>query len=106
MGGFGGNDTLEGGDGSDTLLGGDGDDWLVGGNGADLLYGGAGADRFRYVGESGLQSTAGAADRIADFKPAEADRIDLTALVLTGSGAPAALRWSGGTAIPWGVWTG
>ena len=42
--GYGGGDTLTGGDGIDTLIGGAGDDILEGGAGADILIGGAGDD--------------------------------------------------------------
>ena len=42
--GYGGNDTLTGGNGKDCLVGGDGEDKLLGGNGKDILLGGEGDD--------------------------------------------------------------
>lgn len=60
-----GADMLVGGQGADSLMGGDGADTLMGGDDADLFTGGAGADRF----------VVGGGDWIADFNPAEGDRI-------------------------------
>lgn len=42
--GYGGDDTLVGGNGKDCLVGGDGNDTLSGGNGKDILLGGGGDD--------------------------------------------------------------
>lgn len=100
-----GDDTLSGGAGADTLYGGRGKDVLTGGDGADLLYGGSDIDRFVYAGLPGQQSTAAAADRIADFSRTDGDHIDLSGLQLTGTGAPAALRWGGSAPLAWGAWT-
>lgn len=83
-----GNDTLDGGKGTDillgeagndTLLGGDGADKLTGGAGQDVLTGGTGADRFIFFGGD-TSATRATADRITDFRHAEADRIDLKAI--------------------------
>lgn len=65
---------LNGSLGDDTLRGGTGDDGLCGGVGADLIRGGAGADHFAYF--SALESTAQAADTIADFETGR-DTVDL-----------------------------
>ena len=46
--GFGGNDTLGGGNWDDNLYGGDGDDTLTGHGGRDRLEGGAGLDTYRF----------------------------------------------------------
>jgi len=51
--GFGGYDSLFGGDDNDRLLGNHGDDLLVGEEGDDLLFGGPGQDTF-VIGHSGL----------------------------------------------------
>jgi serralysin len=78
--GRGGADLLTGAGGGDTLLGGGGRDTLVGGAGAGALTGGAAADRFVYA------SLSEGGDAIADFRPAEGDRLDLGALF--GAAAP------------------
>jgi Ca2+-binding RTX toxin-like protein len=66
--GFGGNDTLTGGNLTDVLYGGDGDDELNGLGGADLLYGGrdddklsGGAGRDLLVGGAGADTLSGGA---------------------------------------------
>ena len=69
-----GNDALSGGTGDDTLSGGDGSDRLTGGTGADILNGGAGQDAFVFA------SVADGGDRVQDFRRAEGDRIDLSAI--------------------------
>ncbi|MBD0274831.1 MAG: calcium-binding protein [Acetobacteraceae bacterium] len=69
-----GNDTLSGGAGGDILSGGGGSDRLSGGAGADHLFGGAGADTFAFA------SVADRGDRVQDFRRAEGDRIDLSAI--------------------------
>jgi hypothetical protein len=69
---------LSGGEGDDTLSGSAGDDLLCSGSGADCLAGGAGADVFLF--ESGLSG----AKTVADFKAAEEDTLDFSA-VLRGS---------------------
>ena len=66
-----GNDDLFGGEDSDTLNGGDGADTLDGGKGRDSLIGGPGADLFQFGNDWGR-------DRIADFRPDQGDRIDLS----------------------------
>ena len=76
------NDILLGGDDGDTLLGGLGNDTLTGGLGADSLEGGGGADRFVFAAGdlAGTTRNEGGHDTIVDFRPAEGDRIDLSAL--------------------------
>jgi Ca2+-binding RTX toxin-like protein len=71
-----GNDVLHGGEQQDTLDGQGGDDLLVGGPGIDLLTGGAGADRFLF-NDGHMGSGTLVADRIADFRHADGDVIDL-----------------------------
>jgi Ca2+-binding RTX toxin-like protein len=75
-----GNDNLNGGAGVDNLIGGAGNDILLGGAGKDNLNGGTGADKFKFtaVTDSGLTATT--RDTIADFKTAELDKIDLSAI--------------------------
>lgn len=71
----GGNDIIYGGDGDDIIYGQGGNDTLYGGEGNDILYGGTGADTFVWeIGDTGD-------DVIKDFKIAEGDKIDLSALV-------------------------
>jgi Ca2+-binding RTX toxin-like protein len=69
-----GDDTLSGGTGSDTLSGGDGSDRLAGGAGNDVLTGGAGRDAFVFT------SAADGNDRVQDFRRAEGDKIDISAI--------------------------
>jgi Ca2+-binding RTX toxin-like protein len=66
---------VEGGDGTDTLQGDAGTDTLVGGRGADILRGGAGVDQFVLVAPA--DSARAAPDRLMDFVPAQADKLDL-----------------------------
>lgn len=73
---------LTGTTGADTLTGGTGDD-IVAGGGGDTLRGGQGADRFVYTAVS--DSPSATPDTIADFESGR-DRIDLTALTVTGFG--------------------
>lgn len=75
---------LLGGGGNDTLLGSAGADRLAGGAGADILNGGAGRDTFVFTqaGES-TGSTLATSDLIRDFH-AGVDRLDMTALGLSG----------------------
>lgn len=77
-----GVDTLNGGDGNDFLYGEDGNDILVGGAGFDQFTGGTGADKFVFTlaDVAGSQKTPGTYDVINDFKHAEADKIDLSAI--------------------------
>lgn len=68
-----GNDRLVGGEDADVLNGGAGHDTLEGGSGADTLTGGAGMDTF-------LFDNINAVDKVSDFKMADGDRLDLSAL--------------------------
>ncbi|OWJ66121.1 calcium-binding protein [Inquilinus limosus] len=62
-----------------TLSGGAGNDKLVGSAGTDTFLGGAGTDRFQFnlVSDSVVGPKA---DRIADFRHAQGDRIDLSVI--------------------------
>ena len=83
-----GNDTITGGAGADGLNGAAGNDALSGGGGADQLTGGPGTDFL--IGGSGADSfifgaladfgAPGQEDVIADFSPADGDKIRLTAV--------------------------
>ncbi|OWJ66260.1 calcium-binding protein [Inquilinus limosus] len=74
-----GSDILVGNSVANTLQGWSGNDVLTGAGGKDTLTGGAGADRFVYA--STTHSVVGAnADRITDFRHAQGDRIDLSAI--------------------------
>lgn len=66
--------------GADKLIGSGGADSLTGGKGTDVLTGGKGADRFIFlnVNDSGLSNSS--RDTIADFKAAESDKIDFSAI--------------------------
>lgn len=70
-----GNDRLTGGAGADVLTGGAGADTLSGGAGADRLTGGAGGDTFVFA-----NAAAARGDTITDFRAAQGDVIDLSAL--------------------------
>lgn len=72
-------DTLLGGSGIDTIKGANDDDRIIGGYGADILDGGNGADRFVYL------SARDTGDQIGDFSQAQGDKIDFTALHLSGN---------------------
>ena len=76
--GLAGNDTLDGALGHDTLDGGAGNDLLIGGAGKDKLTGGAGADTFKF--NSSADSNFWDMDTITDFKRAQGDKIDLSAI--------------------------
>jgi Ca2+-binding RTX toxin-like protein len=71
------NDIISGLAGNDILSGGGGNDTLNGGAGNDTLNGGAGADRF--VLDSGYSFQIDE-DVIEDFRGAQGDRIDVSAL--------------------------
>ena len=71
-------DTLFGGSGNDTIKGANDDDRIIGGYGGDNLDGGNGADKFIYL------SARDTGDRIGDFTQAQGDKIDFTALHLSG----------------------
>lgn len=73
------DDTISGLGGTDRLFGEAGEDTLTGGLGRDVLWGGTGADAF--VIETWNDAQRGAAfDTIRDFRPAQGDKIDLSAL--------------------------
>lgn len=62
----------------DRLIGGAGNDTLIGGIDADILEGGSGKDIFRYLAIE--ESTVEGRDAIKDFRSAQRDRIDLSAI--------------------------
>jgi Ca2+-binding RTX toxin-like protein len=89
-----GRDTLQGGRGDDLVAGGDGNDVVMGDVGADTLSGGAGADIFNAQG--------GGMDRIADFNPADGDRILLDAGAtwsVAQVGADTVVTWNNGQIV-------
>src|SRR4051812_47387994 len=72
--------------------------------GAETLPGTSGADMFRYDAQA--DSTTSASDLIT-FNHAQGDIIDLSSMVLTGTGHPTALHWAGvdpSAGKAWGVW--
>ncbi|WP_293677602.1 glycosyl hydrolase [uncultured Phenylobacterium sp.] len=71
---------LNGGDGVDLLLGGLGADTLIGGGGGDTLTGGADGDRFVFSFISDSKGSGASRDVITDFRGAEGDRVDLSAI--------------------------
>ena len=77
--GKGGRDLLSGGKGDDVLLGGGGADFLAGGLGRDVLTGGAKADRFVFT-DIAESAPDGLRDVISDFRAADLDRIDVSAI--------------------------
>ena len=77
--GFGGDDTLIGGDTIDYLSGGDGDDVITGNAGTDTLYGGAGNDMMSGGADQDMfifAETNFGADIITDFDPLT-DRLEI-----------------------------
>ena len=75
-----GANRIDGGAGNDVLSGGGSQDVLLGGLGRDTLSGGAAADTFVFKRSSESGITAALADIVKDFKHAEHDRIDLSAI--------------------------
>jgi serralysin len=78
--GFGGNDVLTGGTGADEIHGDAGNDRVTGGLGRDFLTGDAGADRFVFATTAESAPTADGRDRIFDFRHADHDLLDLSAV--------------------------
>ncbi len=74
-----GNDHVYGGLGNDNVQGGLGDDFVYGGAGTDTLAGGAGADTFVFA-DGDLTNSAATTDTIVDFKTAQGDILDLSAI--------------------------
>jgi serralysin len=99
--GYGGRDSLSGGDQSDQLFGGTGADVLAGGLGSDVLAGGAGSDNltggagadvfvFAGTGSRGCDRVMdydAAAGDVLDFGPAGAVRADFAVTFVTDPGA-------------------
>jgi len=81
------DELITGGAGNDRIDGGAGNDMIVGGAGVDRMTGGLGSDVFRFtaVSDSYRTATTSYSDRVTDFDDAN-DRLDLTALGLTGLG--------------------
>ena len=73
--GGGGNDRLFGGGGRDFIDGGDGDDVIDGGAGENRVDGGFGADRIAFGADA-----LGWENRIVDYRQADGDLIDLSAI--------------------------
>ena len=74
------NDLLTGTEGADKLNGLAGNDTLIGGLGKDSLTGGTGADGFKFISISDSPALLKQADTITDFKHAQGDKIDLSAI--------------------------
>jgi Ca2+-binding RTX toxin-like protein len=74
------NDLLTGTEGADKLNGLAGNDALIGGLGKDTLTGGVGADVFKFISIYDSPALLKQADRITDFKHAQGDKIDLSAI--------------------------
>jgi Ca2+-binding RTX toxin-like protein len=74
------NDVLTGTDGADKLNGLAGNDTLIGGLGKDTLTGGIGADVFKFKLVNDSSTLPKQADTITDFKHAQGDKIDLSAI--------------------------
>ena len=99
VGGVGG-DSLSGAADNNLLDGYSGNDTLIGGMGNDTLQGGLGADRFTFNAEAETGITSATQDTIADFKSAQGDKLDVSAIdantALAGNNAFSALT-TGGT---------
>jgi Ca2+-binding RTX toxin-like protein len=74
------NDILAGTDGANKLNGLAGNDTLIGGLGKDSLTGGVGADVFKFNSVNDSSALPKQADTITDFKHAQGDKIDLSAI--------------------------
>jgi Ca2+-binding RTX toxin-like protein len=74
------NDMLIGTDKADKLNGLAGNDTLIGGTGKDTLNGGTGADVFKFNSVADSSALPKQADIITDFKHAQGDKIDLSAI--------------------------
>ncbi|MFC3175189.1 VCBS domain-containing protein, partial [Novosphingobium bradum] len=104
-----GSDYLSGGDGNDQIHGGNGADVLQGDRGADVLWGDRGGDTFKYVLVSDSSATvlgawsSATGDVISDFNASEGDRVDLSAIALSGAGGNM-LTWGSGAGAH-RVWT-
>ncbi len=94
-----GNDSLDGGAGRDRIEGGIGADLLAGGTGADLLTGGTGADRFVFRSIADSTVALAGRDRIADFRRAQGDRIDLSGIDAQVGAGNQAFDFIGGAAF-------
>jgi Ca2+-binding RTX toxin-like protein len=79
------HDLLTGTDGADKLNGLAGNDTLIGGFGADKLTGGLGADIFKFTSIN--DSTTKNHDVITDFKHAQGDKLNLSAIDAKGNTA-------------------
>ena len=65
---------------NNRLIGNARDNWMKGGLGADTLTGGQGADTFVFESLTDSGPRASLRDTITDFRPADEDRIDLSAI--------------------------
>jgi hypothetical protein len=74
------NDMLTGTEGANKLNGLAGNDTLIGGLGKDSLTGGVGADVFKFNSVNDSSTLPKQADTITDFKHAQGDKIDLSAI--------------------------
>jgi Ca2+-binding RTX toxin-like protein len=79
------NDMLIGTDKADKLNGLTGNDTLIGGMGKDTLTGGTGADVFKFNSVTDSSALPKQADIITDFKHAQGDKIDLSAIDINPS---------------------
>jgi pimeloyl-ACP methyl ester carboxylesterase len=73
-------DFFYGGKGNDKLTGGGASEILIGGAGKDVLKGGGGRDTFVFNAISDSGVTTATRDVISDFKRAQGDKIDLSAI--------------------------
>jgi Ca2+-binding RTX toxin-like protein len=71
---------LNGNAGNNVLDGGGGADLLIGGRGVDTLVGGAAADTFLWFDTAETGIALATMDVIADFNPAQGDRIELSSI--------------------------
>ncbi len=75
-----GADRLYGDTGNDKINGGAGNDVIVGGAGEDEMTGGLGADTFAFLASTDAPILAVGRDQITDFRQAQGDKIDLSAI--------------------------
>jgi Tol biopolymer transport system component len=92
--------TLTGNAKANVLNGGAGNDILIGGAGKDKLTGSTGADVFKFAAVTETGITVTTRDTIVDFKHAQADKIDLSAIdANTSTAGNQAFSFIGATAF-------
>ena len=93
------NNTLTGNAGNNILSGLTGNDVLIGDGGADTLTGGRGADAFVFLALGDMGVGPGLRDVVTDFRAAQVDRIDLSAVDAVAGGGDDIFTYIGAAAF-------